>query len=132
MTSSRAAQVKPTSGDTSSDLPIFPACAQSTPLVAVRAAMIWLARPTPMTDPMSVCELDDGSPKYQVPRFQMIAAVSRANTIAKPAPLPTWRMSSTGSSDTMLKATAPDDSTTPRKLKKPDHTTAACAGKVWV
>ena len=68
---------------------MFAACPQSTPLVAVLTAMNWLAIPTPMTEPISVCELDDGSPKYQVPRFQMMAAVSSANTIANPAPLPT-------------------------------------------
>src|ERR1700744_1948913 len=80
--------------------------------------------PTPMMDPMSVCELDDGSPKYHVPRFQMIAAMSSANTMAKPAPLPTCKMSSTGRSETMPNATAPLDTNTPRKLKAPDHTTA--------
>ena len=57
---------------------------------------------------------------------QMIAAIamSSAKTIAKPAFDPTCRISSTGSSDTMPKATAPVDSSTPRKLKKPDQTTA--------
>ena len=79
-----------------------------------------------MTEPMSVCELDDGRPKYQVPRFQMMAAVRSAKTIAKPAPLPTWRMSSTGSSEMMPNATAPVDVTTPRKFHRPDHTTATC------
>ena len=54
-----------------------------------------------MIDPISVCELEAGSPKYQVPRFQMIAPMSSANTIAKPALDPTWRMSSTGSSAMM-------------------------------
>ena len=38
-----------------------------------------------MIEPISVCELDAGRPSYQVPRFQMIAAISSANTIAKPA-----------------------------------------------
>jgi hypothetical protein len=32
----------------------------------------------------------------------------------------------------MPNATAPDESTTPRKLKKPDHTTATGAGMEWV
>ena len=31
-----------------------------------------------------VWELDDGGPRYQVPRFQMMAATRRANTTAKP------------------------------------------------
>ena len=88
--------------------------------------------PTPMIEPISVCEDDAGRPKYQVPRFQMMAAISSANTIAKPALLPTCRISSTGSSETMPKATAPEDSSTPRKLKKPDQITANSAGSEWV
>ena len=82
--SSPAAHTKPTSGEMSSDLPMLPACAQSTPLVPVLADMSWLARPTPMIEPMRVCELDDGRPNHQVPRFQMMAAMSSAKTIAKP------------------------------------------------
>src|SRR5262252_7375658 len=124
--SSSAATTQPIMGESSSDLPMFEACFQSTPLVAVFTAMNWFASPTPMTDPISVCELDDGSPKYQVPRFQMIAAVSSANTIAKPAPLPTCRINSTGSSEMIPNATAPVDVTTPRKFQTPDQTTAAC------
>ena len=63
-----------------------------------------------MIEPISVCELEAGRPRYQVPRFQMIAAISSANTIAKPAPLPTCRISSTGSSEMMPNATAPLES----------------------
>ncbi len=77
-----------------------------------------------MIEPISVCEDEAGSPRDQVPRFQMIAAISSANTIAKPASEPTCRISSTGSSDTMPKATAPVDVSTPRKLNNPDQTTA--------
>jgi hypothetical protein len=50
-----------------------------------------------MIDPISVCELEAGSPSHQVPRFQMMAPISRAKTIAKPVPDPACRMSSTGS-----------------------------------
>ena len=39
-----------------------------------------------MIEPIRVCETRAGRPSYQVPRFQMIAAISSANTIAKPAP----------------------------------------------
>ncbi len=84
--------------------------------------------PTPMIDPISVCEDEAGRPKYQVPRFHRMAAISNANTIAKPALDPTWRISSTGSSETMPNATAPIESSPPRKLKKPDHITANSAG----
>src|SRR3954462_8483071 len=85
-----------------------------------------------MIEPISVCEEEAGRPKYQVPRFQRIAAISSANTIAKPAMEPTCRISSTGGSETMPKPTAPDESSTPGKLKKPDHITAASAGSEWV
>ncbi len=44
-----------------------------------------LAMPTPMIEPISVCELEAGKPRYQVPRFQTMAAIKSANTIAKPA-----------------------------------------------
>jgi hypothetical protein len=62
----------------------------------------------------------------------MIAAINSANTIANPAALPTCKISSTGSSEMMPKATAPLDSKTPRKLKPPDQTTANSAGSEWV
>src|SRR5262252_7558322 len=130
--SSKAATAQPIMGDSSSDLPMFEACFQSTPLVAVFTAMNWLARPTPMTEPINVCELDDGSPKYQVPRFHRIAAVNSANTIAKPALLPTCRINSTGSSEVMPNATVPLESTTPRKFQSPDQTTAMCGSSECV
>src|SRR5262245_39253641 len=70
-----------------------------------------------MIDPISVCELEAGRPRYQVPRFQMIAAISSANTIANPAELPTCRINYTGRSDIMPNATVPLDSRTPRKIE---------------
>jgi hypothetical protein len=91
-------------------------------------AISWFMSPTPMIEPIRVWELEEGSPKYHVPRFQMIAAMSSANTMANPAPLPTCKMSSTGRSDTMPNATAPLDIKTPRKLKAPDQTTAKLGG----
>ena len=70
-----------------------------------------------------MCELDAGRPNDQVPRFQMMAAISSANTMAKPALLPTCRINSTGNSEMMPKATAPDDSSTPRQIEqaRPHH-----------
>ena len=46
-------------------------------------------------DPMRVCELEFGMPKYQVARFQMMAATSRAKIMAKPAWVPTRSINST-------------------------------------
>jgi len=43
-----------------------------------------LARPTPRIDPISVWELEAGIPKYQVPRFQVIAAASSENSRLQP------------------------------------------------
>ena len=77
-----------------------------------------------MIEPISVCDDDAGRPSHQVPRFQTIAAIKSANTIAKPALEPTCRVSSTGSSAMMPNATAPLDASTPRKLNIPDQTTA--------
>src|ERR1700721_659617 len=77
-----------------------------------------------MMDPMRVCELEEGRPKYHVPKFHRIAAMSSANTMAKPAPLLTCNINSTGRSETMLNATAPVETSTPRKLNPPDQMTA--------
>src|SRR5262249_62360889 len=49
--------------------------------------------------------------------------------IAKPALEPTCRISSTGSSEMMPYATAPEDARTPKRLNAPDHTTARLAGR---
>jgi len=54
----------------------------------------------------------------------MIAETSSANTMAKPAPEPTLITSSTGSSATIPKATAPEEVNTPIRFQHPDHTTA--------
>src|ERR1700730_16774463 len=132
-TSSRiAARQNPKIGENSSALPIEVACVQSTPEVPLRPCSSALVMPTPMTEPISVCELEAGRPKDQVPRVQMIAAIKSANTMAKPALLPTCRINSTGSSETMPKATAPVEVSTPRKLNMPDQTTAISAGSEWV
>ena len=80
--------------------------------------------PTPTIEPISVCELEAGRPRYQVPTFQMIADTSSENTIANPAPEPTLITSSTGSKATMPNATAPEEVRTPIRFHMPDHTTA--------
>jgi hypothetical protein len=129
---STADNTKPTIGESNSASPISMAFPQSTPEVPSRPRNNALATPTPMIDPIIVWELEAGKPSHQVPRFQMIAAISSAKTMAKPALLPTWRISSTGSSDMIPNATAPLERATPRKLKKPDHNTAASAGSEWV
>ena len=85
-----------------------------------------------MMEPTMVCELEAGSPKYQVPTFQRMAAINRAKTIAKPEPLPTCRINSTGSKVMMVNATKPLEVKTPMKLQKPDHATAKWGSMVWV
>jgi hypothetical protein len=119
-------------GETSSDSPTLVTWLQSTPLVPSRPCISALAMPTPMIDPISVCDEEAGNPSHQVPRFQTIAAISSANTIAKPALEPTCRISSTGNSEMIPNATAPLETSTPRKLNTPDHTTAKCGGSECV
>ncbi|MNG04405.1 hypothetical protein D3C84_875330 [compost metagenome] len=85
-----------------------------------------------MIEPIRVCDDEAGRPSHQVPRFHRIAAISRAKIIAKPADEPTCRINSTGSSAMMPNATAPLDSSTPRKLKNPDQTTAKFGGSECV
>jgi len=89
--SSKNASANPNIGESSSDFPIFAACAQSTPLVPDLVLISWLAMPTPMIEPISVCELDAGNPNHHVPRFHRIAAVNSANTIAKRSQTPRLR-----------------------------------------
>jgi hypothetical protein len=67
-----------------------------------------------------VCELEAGRPFHQVARFQRIAAMSSANTIEKPEPLLTFRISSTGSRVMIENATAPELSNTPMKFMMPE------------
>src|SRR6202167_556554 len=123
-----AARPKPKIGENNSALAIEVAWVQSTPDVPLRPCNSAFMTPTPITEPISVCELEAGRPNDQVPRFQMIAAINSAKTMAKPALDPTCRINSTGSSERMPKATAPDDHSTPRRLKTPDQMTAKFAG----
>src|SRR4051812_44741151 len=43
------------------------------------------ARPAPTVPPISACDDEDGSPKYQVMRFQLIAPSTPAATTVRPA-----------------------------------------------
>jgi hypothetical protein len=88
------------------------------------------AKPTPMIEPMSVCELDAGKPSHHVPRFQMMAEIRSEKTIASPAAEPTLSTSSTGRRATMPKATAPEDVSTPTRFQIPDQITAGVGLRV--
>src|SRR5580658_150833 len=116
-------------GENSSALPVSLTLAQFTPSPKTcPGESTEFARPTPMIAPINVCELEAGNPKYQVPRFQMIALTSSENTIANPAPEPTLRTSSTGKSAKMPNATAPLEISTPIRFQPPLQTTA-CHGR---
>jgi hypothetical protein len=72
-------RIKPAHRENNSERPTPIAWLQSTPLVrAAVVAINWFITPTPMIEPISACELELGMPKYQVPTFQMIAAISSA------------------------------------------------------
>ena len=76
--------------------------------------------PAPTSPPISACELDDGMPKYQVIRFQLIAPISapkitRGSTIAASTmPRPT------------VSATCRPKNRNAMKLKKAAQATAYC------
>src|SRR5215208_3565306 len=55
----------------------------STTPVPLIAAAPPAAKAEPTTPPISACEDDDGSPKYQVSRFQKIAPISPAKTTSR-------------------------------------------------
>ena len=55
---------------------------QFTPVVKDWPSIKALATPTPKIAPIKVCELEAGKPNYHVPKFQMMAANSKANTMA--------------------------------------------------
>ena len=119
-----AAPIKPMTGEMKSDSATSFTFPQFTARTTGCPERIAVAIPTPTTAPTSVCELEAGSPKYHVPRFQMIAPMSSASTIAMPVPGPPAATVSAGSSFKMLIATAIPPTETPRKLKKPDQITA--------
>src|ERR1700749_4166669 len=120
MTSSKPANPKPTNGDTTRALTVSATFAQFTRSPnALSGLNSEFMRPTPTIEPIRVCELDAGRPRYHVPTFQMIADNSSEKTIAKPAPDPTLITSSTGNNATMPKATAPEEVSTPIRFQQP-------------
>ncbi len=84
-------------GENTREAPISIAFCQFTPSANGISLINALARPTPRIEPINVWELDAGIPKYQVPRFQVMAAASSENTMASPCPVFTLISSSTGS-----------------------------------
>ena len=64
------------------------AWSQLTPTVQLWPDISASATPTPMIEPISVCELEAGRPRYHVPTFHTMAETSSAKIIAKPAPEP--------------------------------------------
>src|SRR5208283_3118010 len=83
-----------------------------------------LAIPTPIIAPISVWELEAGIPLYQVPTFQVMAAIRIAKIIAVPPLDPTLTKRSTGSRCTIANATPTPPRYTPTKLQMPDSSTA--------
>ena len=119
-----AAPANPRTGDTSRASPVSISLSRLTDLNFQSPFHRLLATPTPTMLPMSVCELDTGSPRYQVPRFQMTPASSSDSTMTRAAPVRLSTSRSTGSRLTMPKATAVPPSSTPRKLRNPLYSTA--------
>jgi len=120
-----------TAATSAAPLPILAACDQShAPRCRHGPRSSALVIPTPMIDPIKVCEEDAGRPRYQVPRFQMMAAINSANTMAKaPRRRPTCRIKlyrqqrHDAEGDRARRQQARRSG-----LNMPDHTTAMWAG----
>ena len=120
------ATTRPTIGEMISEakIPItFGMLSASTTEVPFISALV---KPIPIMAPISVWELDAGRPKYQVPRFQIIAASNMENTMARPCDDPILSSRSVGSICTMAYATLRPPSKTPKKLNTAAMTTANC------
>src|SRR6201999_2164741 len=114
MITNRPASTKPIRGESTSAFTVAATLPQFTPSPnTLSGASGDFIKPTPTIEPMRVCELEAGRPRYHVPRFQMIAESRSEKTIANPAPEPTLITSSTGRSATIPKATAPEEVSTP-------------------
>ena len=127
-----AARPKPITGEIKSASPTSDALCQLIPLKTEPCSIQAFIIPTPMIDPISEWELEAGRPRYQVAKFQMIAAPRRESTIASPRPVLMLTSRSTGSRWTMLKATPMPPAWTPMKFQRPDQMTAGVGFRLLV
>lgn len=81
------------------------------------ASREYITSETQSIEPTSVCELDAGIPRYQVPKFHRIAAMSRASTAQTQNAIDSWAIFSRGRSFIIPMATPVPPITTQRKLK---------------
>lgn len=126
---------KPKSGEKSKALPIFIASDQLTPICDVFSGKVEKTIPTPIKEPISVCELEHGIPKYQVPKFQMIAPNNTAKTIAADCAGACDITASTGNKLAIFIATSKpryEEKRTPAKFQAPDQTTAVIGFRLLV
>ncbi|MNT47707.1 hypothetical protein D3C72_1844440 [compost metagenome] len=77
--------------------------------------------PAPIRAPIKVCELEQGIPKYQVPKFQIIAANNTERTRQAPTETGSAIKVSRGTNLSIPIATAIPPAKTPRKFQKPDQ-----------
>ena len=120
------AAAKPNRGDKSRACPISIALSQLIEEIPLFEASGNKACPTPIPimEPISVCELDAGIPKYHVPTFQRIAESNNANAMAMEWYTSASMRSSVGNSPIILIVTPTPPVRRPRKFMKPDQTTA--------
>jgi hypothetical protein len=90
----------------------------------IEASENFMTRETQRIDPISVCELEAGSPIYHVPKFQMIAAMRRERTAQTQKAILELAIFSRGRSFMIPIATPVPQTTTPRKLKNAASRTA--------
>lgn len=79
------ASIKPINGEKRSDSNVSITLCQGR---FTFLSMKCMTRDTPRIDPISVCELDAGIPRYHVPKFHMIAAMRSESTTQIPNAIP--------------------------------------------
>lgn len=115
------ARRNPTKGEKRSDSNVsITLCQGSLTLESI----IFITSETPRIEPISVCELDAGSPRYQVPKFQIIAAMRSESTTQTQNTMLELPIFSSGRSFMIHIATPVPPMITPKKLKNAANMTA--------
>ena len=78
------AKAKPNKGESNNACPISMTLSQFKAAIPLFESSGKSACPTPIPiiEPIKVCELEAGMPKYQVPRFHKIAEINKERAIA--------------------------------------------------
>jgi hypothetical protein len=96
----------PNNGEINNEFPIFIASPQLTPTFSVFQGNNENTIPAPSKEPIKVCELEQGIPKYQVPKFHNMAPTRTAMIMAMASFILRFKTVSRGKMEAILVATA--------------------------